>query len=122
MKEPFFSEQELRECFSLAIRHGGTLSIDLVEQTLVVTPKRSKPKASVLRNRNIPANIRAETKQHDGDVCVYCGSTNGPFEIDHIHPFSKGGRHTRGNLAVACKPCNLSKRDKTLEEWRGRNK
>jgi hypothetical protein len=38
--------------------------------------------------------------------CVYCKTTSGPFEKDHIA------------LVDACKSCNLSKGNKTLREWR----
>lgn len=49
--------------------------------------------------------------------CAYCGSENGPFEVDHIHPWSRGGSNDRENLTLACRSCNRSKRDMTLEEW-----
>lgn len=51
------------------------------------------------------------------DACVYCASTDGPFEIDHVVPVSRGGSSDAGNLVLACRPCNRSKRDKLVEEW-----
>ena len=66
---------------------------------------------------HIPINIQAAVKSRDGECCVYCGDTEGPFHLDHIYPWSKGGEHSVDNLCVACAPCNCSKGDKTLQEW-----
>lgn len=50
----------------------------------------------------------------DDHRCQYCGER--ADSIDHVFPRSRGGRHTWENVAAACKPCNLSKRDRTPEE------
>lgn len=57
--------------------------------------------------------------------CAYCGVslTDIPMHIDHIIPLSRGGRHSPENLCASCGPCNLSKNNKTAEEfmlWRTR--
>jgi hypothetical protein len=67
----------------------------------------------------IPLTIRQQVFVRDGHQCVYCGNCVGPFHLDHVFPFSRGGSDTADNLAVSCQTCNLSKGDKTLEEWRG---
>ena len=36
--------------------------------------------------------------------------------IDHVLPRSKGGGHVWENVAAACRPCNLRKRDRTPDE------
>jgi len=51
--------------------------------------------------------------------CKYCGapfSDELPPEVDHVHPLSKGGSHTIGNIVAACRPCNASKSDKLPEQ------
>lgn len=53
----------------------------------------------------------------EGRACVYCGAA--ATEVDHIVPLSRGGTNEEPNLAPCCKPCNASKRDKTLSEWGG---
>ncbi len=66
----------------------------------------------------IPMSLRNVIFRRDKSTCQYCGSMQGPFEIDHIIPWSKGGRHKMKNLKVACKPCNRSKGAKPLDQWR----
>src|SRR3546814_9225126 len=51
-------------------------------------------------------------------ACAYCGSASGPFHIDHVKPFSRGGSNHRSNLKLACRDCNLSKSNKPLSKWR----
>jgi 5-methylcytosine-specific restriction endonuclease McrA len=54
----------------------------------------------------------------DGYRCVYCGSTL-KLSLDHVIPQSKGGSHDPSNLVTACKSCNCSKKDQSLESWKG---
>lgn len=60
--------------------------------------------------------IRSIVMERDGHVCTYCGSKK-RLEGDHIVPLSRGGSNALTNIATACRPCNLSKGSKTLEEW-----
>ena len=39
------------------------------------------------------------------------------LEADHILPLSRGGSNALVNLATACRPCNLSKGSKAVEDW-----
>lgn len=60
-----------------------------------------------------------EVFERDGWTCHICGKrtpkarrgscrSNAP-ELDHIIAMSLGGSHTRGNLACACRACNVAK-------------
>jgi hypothetical protein len=71
----------------------------------------------VVHRDPISPSLRQQIFERDGRQCVYCGSNAGPFHLDHVHPFSRGGRSVAENLVVACEPCNLAKRDRTLREW-----
>lgn len=70
--------------------------------------------------------------------CAYCGASGEihwpplysgkpgswvslvDLHFDHIEPYSKGGSNINpDNFALACKSCNSSKRDRTIEEWLG---
>lgn len=50
----------------------------------------------------------------DDHRCQYCGGT--ADSIDHVLPRSRGGEHVWDNVAAACRPCNLRKRDRTPDE------
>ena len=50
----------------------------------------------------------------DGHRCQYCGAR--AESIDHVHPRSRGGRHTWDNVVAACGRCNTAKRDRMLHE------
>ena len=50
----------------------------------------------------------------DEHRCQYCGAH--ADSIDHVFLRSRGGGHHWANVAAACKPCNLTKRDRTPEE------
>jgi hypothetical protein len=52
-----------------------------------------------------------------GRICVYCGATGVPLNIDHVHPRSKGGSDRVSNLALACIPCNRAKKDRPVEDF-----
>ncbi len=49
--------------------------------------------------------------------CAYCGKTDIPLEIEHITPKSRGGSDRISNLAIACRPCNQAKGNRTAEEF-----
>jgi 5-methylcytosine-specific restriction endonuclease McrA len=54
--------------------------------------------------------------KRDNFTCQYCGEKPQILTIDHIIPKSRGGETTWNNVVVACKPCNLKKSNKTLDE------
>jgi len=61
--------------------------------------------------------VRSIVLERDGHASTYCGSDK-QLEGDHIVALSRGGSNAFVNLATACRPCNLSKGSKTVEEWR----
>lgn len=66
----------------------------------------------------ISAAIRSAVLKRDDFRCMYCGTSSGPFDIDHIIPISRGGvADDIENLITACSSCNRSKGAKTPEEW-----
>ena len=52
-------------------------------------------------------------------ICYYCGRRFPPDELtmDHIVPIVRGGKSTKGNIAVACKECNNKKKHMLPMEW-----
>lgn len=64
----------------------------------------------------IPSEIREAVLTRDGATCRYCGTTTGPFEMDHVVPVIAGGCSDGGNLVTACRPCNGKKGPRTPAE------
>lgn len=50
----------------------------------------------------------------DSGICFHCGAEVAPqdCDIDHIVPWSKGGRTTDSNGVVSCPRCNRSRGNK----------
>ncbi len=53
--------------------------------------------------------------KRDGHTCQYCGCKEN-LTLDHIIPSSRGGDNSWENLTTSCKPCNLKKGSKLLED------
>ena len=64
--------------------------------------------------------LKAHILQRDGFMCVYCGYAGEAMCADHVVPLSRGGSNHPDNLVACCLPCNSSKSDRLLSEWRGR--
>lgn len=58
-----------------------------------------------------------ELKELYAGPCSYCGAV-GEMTLDHVVPISRGGVHGVSNLVPACGPCNFSKGQKLLIEWK----
>ena len=77
---------------------------------------------SVVRLRHfvkVPFGRRAALNRRavfarDGGRCQYCGDA--ADSIDHVVPRAKGGPHTWENVVAACRPCNVRKRDRLLQD------
>lgn len=50
-------------------------------------------------------------------ACAYCGVTDVPLQIEHIHPKSRGGSNRESNLCLACKACNQAKGAQPVEAF-----
>ncbi|MFH1236599.1 MAG: HNH endonuclease, partial [Parcubacteria group bacterium] len=68
-------------------------------------------------SRNISTSIRLRVIERDKFRCVFCGKSPATdlgtkLHIDHIQPFSRGGKSVLGNLQTLCNECNLGKSDR----------
>lgn len=64
--------------------------------------------------RDIPLGLRYRVLKTDFFKCVLCGASPATdprivLHVDHIHPFTLGGRTELGNLRTLCSSCNLGK-------------
>jgi uncharacterized phage protein (TIGR02220 family) len=64
------------------------------------------------------AKLRAKVQEKTGGVCYHCNCQLGDvWEIDHLMPRSKGGRHTFANMVPSCVACNQDKSDTLPDDW-----
>lgn len=63
------------------------------------------------KNRSINARLRFKILKRDNFTCQYCGqkAPDVVLNIDHIEPFSKGGKTNEKNLITSCFLCNIGK-------------
>ena len=65
---------------------------------------------------HIPGRLRERVARRAGHRCEYCKCPSayapGPFDIEHIIPFSREGTSAPQNLAYACNGCNGFKNNK----------
>jgi hypothetical protein len=105
-----FIEYEMGGTIVLAPDEGDIAddkTTSISEGAIVKPPKISS-------SRNIPAGMRVRVLDRDNFRCVFCGRSPATdvgvrLHIDHIRPFSKGGRTTMDNLQTLCQDCNLGK-------------
>ncbi len=81
--------------------------------------KNGKNGYSKESSRNFSLSLRLKVLNRDNFRCVYCGKSPATdfgtkLHIDHIVPFSKGGKSTLENLQTLCEKCNLGKSDSEI--------
>jgi 5-methylcytosine-specific restriction endonuclease McrA len=66
----------------------------------------------------IPAAVRRHVYARDDYTCVYCGRRGNRLRltIDHVFPVALGGTNDVANLVTACRPCNLAKGARRLDD------
>jgi len=73
-----------------------------------------KSKIDSENRREIRDKLRLQVFMGDSFRCVFCGRSPANergviLHVDHIHPFSKGGKTKLDNLQTLCEKCNLGK-------------
>jgi hypothetical protein len=64
------------------------------------------------------AKLRQRVFEKTDGQCYHCKTLlDGAWEIDHLMPRSKGGRHIFTNLVPSCVPCNQDKSDTLPDDW-----
>lgn len=75
--------------------------------TYIQEPHDEKTFQRIVRVRaRVSDALRRSIARRDGWRCRYCGSVDGPFEIDHVVPIALGGSNRLHNLVLACQECN----------------
>lgn len=91
----------------------------------IETIKRQSARNRKLRRKSDGSHTQGELDDllaAHGGRCLYCGAQleriTRRFGRDHAIPISRGGSDYIENIAPSCPPCNYSKRDKTITEYR----
>ncbi|MUG97363.1 endonuclease [Scytonema sp. UIC 10036] len=61
--------------------------------------------------------LREALLEHWGRECAYCGKTDVPLQIEHIHCRSRGGSERFSNFTLSCEKCNQKKGTKPVEQF-----
>jgi hypothetical protein len=79
---------------------------------------RRRKRQATSRRVPIPTTVRRRVYARDGYTCVYCGRRGRGIllTIDHVFPVALGGTNDVGNLVTACRPCNLTKGARLLND------
>jgi len=93
---------------------GGSILVDTGEPSGADKPKPDKNSDKIAIGRSVPLKIRLKVLDRDTYRCVFCGRSPATdigvkLHIDHILPFSKGGKTALDNLQTLCYECNLGK-------------
>lgn len=59
-----------------------------------------------------------EMCRYYGGKCLHCGRADIPLTADHIIPLSRGGTNDIGNIQPLCLPCNSSKGNRVIADYR----
>lgn len=84
------------------------------------SPRPAATKAKNSTGRTPSPRLRFEVLVRDKFTCRFCGASPNKdasvtLHIDHIMPWSKGGRTTLDNLQTLCSTCNLGKSDIVID-------
>lgn len=112
--------QQLLSIIETCVRRG-LFDKQLWEEKILYSPELGNPRNNYGRISGEEWHkLRRSVFLRDDFTCQYCGEFEGDLHCDHIIPLSRGGTNALDNLVTACKQCNLSKSDKTPQEWQGR--
>jgi len=80
------------------------------------TVLRLKKYVKVPRRNLLP--VKSNICQRDRYICQYCGIELNFIDLtlDHVIPYSKGGKSTWENLVASCSRCNNKKGDRTPKQ------
>lgn len=102
-----FMERDSEEASNDAISESTSLTVNLESNKQISVRKQED-------RRDIPLGIRFKVMYRDHFKCLLCGD-NPPaspgliLHVDHITPWSKGGKTQIDNLRTLCANCNIGR-------------
>ncbi|MBF0169729.1 MAG: HNH endonuclease [Nitrospinae bacterium] len=105
--------------FYQTVTDSGEYEADQTPEISAPISPETKRKTRVQESdrRDIKLGLRYKVLKRDSFKCALCGrspaTTPGlELHVDHVTPFSKGGKTVESNLQAACSDCNLGKGDR----------
>jgi len=119
----FGSWRKALEAFASRMNQDESNNVEKIfkkEEQKQVREEIIRHSVAVEDRRSIPLGLRYKVLSRDKFKCVRCGAspatnTTCRLHIDHIVPFSKGGKTTLENLQTLCEDCNLGKGNRHSE-------
>lgn len=66
----------------------------------------------------VSSNDISALYQIQGGLCYWCSKpVDENYHLDHLIPLSRGGLHTINNVVISCPKCNVTKNNKTPDEF-----
>lgn len=120
-----YTAKKCRDCFYDSLRGQGS---HYWRGGIMET--RNRRKSSIARGGGLLKHetikrVIAENLELNGSLkCSYCSKdlTLSNYCLEHKTPIKRGGKSNFRNLSIACKGCNNSKGNLTLNEWIRRRK
>ena len=103
----------------LSYNDAITYIINEIYDKMIETMKLNGTYLEIDSKRNFSPAQKLIKLEEQNDKCAYCGTDIDLHDShgDHILPHSKGGKTEIDNLVMSCPKCNMSKKDKTPQQW-----
>lgn len=93
------------------------------EETKAYKKNNKYKRREVVSNSGITPKELSVWETTQPKICTYCNKMcKTDYQIDHIEPLSKGGKHSIDNLTISCPTCNQSKSNTSLLLWMAKTK
>lgn len=107
------SSKVLQELYDVLVASSTYRSATIQHHLLAV---KSDESCSCKGSRNVNLRLRFRVMQRDNFKCCICGASPAKdpsvvLHVDHIIPWSKGGKTELDNLQTLCSNCNYGKSD-----------
>ena len=114
--ERYRKTEKYRVCINKSVARYSKTEKGKATKLRAETKHRAALKGLDLIENTFTAEERRKLYEGQDGKCKYCGGEFSFKEItnDHVIPISKGGSHTKENIALACRLCNSSKGNRML--------
>jgi 5-methylcytosine-specific restriction endonuclease McrA len=84
-----------------------------------IADKKKKNQEKRRAQKHKADRFKRRVYKNQNGLCYYCLKKFGINQLtkDHVVPLSKGGTNAVKNIVLACKKCNNTKSDMSLEEF-----